>query len=202
MRFEGTLVQWNDDRGFGFIAPEPAGQKLFVHVSAFPRDGRRPQLGESLSFEVQAGSDGRKQAIAVQRPASTGWDRAPRQQRASPNHRPDRSALASGAGGRSFRAVALVVVLCAAAGAYWWTARPQATADAGAAPAAAAIAPPMPLRAQTTVSFRCDGRKYCSEMTSCAEATFFLKNCPDPRMDGNHDGIPCEQQWCTGPGAR
>jgi len=44
--------------------------------------------------------------------------------------------------------------------------------------------------------FKCDGRRYCSQMTSCAEATFFLKNCPGVKMDGNHDGVPCEQQWC------
>ncbi|WP_369822471.1 excalibur calcium-binding domain-containing protein [Pseudacidovorax sp. RU35E] len=44
--------------------------------------------------------------------------------------------------------------------------------------------------------FRCDGRKYCSQMTSCAEATYFLKNCPGVKMDGNGDGVPCEQQWC------
>jgi|GEM_PF-3722501 len=44
--------------------------------------------------------------------------------------------------------------------------------------------------------FECDGRKYCSQMTSCEEALYFLKNCPDPRMDGNNDGVPCEKQWC------
>jgi hypothetical protein len=44
--------------------------------------------------------------------------------------------------------------------------------------------------------FRCDGRVYCSQMTSCAEATFFLKNCPGTKMDGNNDGVPCEKQWC------
>lgn len=42
----------------------------------------------------------------------------------------------------------------------------------------------------------CDGRTYCSQMTSCTEATFFLKNCPDTKMDGDMDGIPCEDQWC------
>ncbi len=44
--------------------------------------------------------------------------------------------------------------------------------------------------------FRCDGRTYCSQMTSCEEATFFLKNCPGTKMDGNNDGVPCERQWC------
>lgn len=45
-------------------------------------------------------------------------------------------------------------------------------------------------------SFRCDGRTHCSQMTSCEEATFFLKNCPGVKMDGEGDGIPCERQWC------
>lgn len=45
-------------------------------------------------------------------------------------------------------------------------------------------------------SFKCDGRTHCSQMTSCAEATYFLKNCPGVKMDGNNDGVPCEQQWC------
>jgi len=44
--------------------------------------------------------------------------------------------------------------------------------------------------------FTCDGRTHCSQMTSCEEATFFLRNCPGVKMDGNNDGIPCEKQWC------
>jgi len=47
-----------------------------------------------------------------------------------------------------------------------------------------------------TANYRCDGRTYCSQMTSCEEATWFLKNCPGTKMDGNNDGIPCEKQWC------
>jgi hypothetical protein len=51
-------------------------------------------------------------------------------------------------------------------------------------------------RTPTAAAFTCDGRTYCSQMTSCAEATYFLKNCPGVKMDGNNDGVPCEQQWC------
>lgn len=43
-----------------------------------------------------------------------------------------------------------------------------------------------------TSNFKCDGRQYCSQMSSRAEAEFFNKNCPDTKMDGDHDGIPCE----------
>lgn len=45
-------------------------------------------------------------------------------------------------------------------------------------------------------NFSCDGRKHCSQMTSCAEATYFLKNCPGVKMDGDNDGVPCEDQLC------
>jgi hypothetical protein len=40
--------------------------------------------------------------------------------------------------------------------------------------------------------FKCDGREYCGQMTSRAEAEFFLRNCPNTKMDGDNDGIPCE----------
>lgn len=41
-------------------------------------------------------------------------------------------------------------------------------------------------------NFRCDGRQHCSQMTSRAEAEFFTRNCPNTKMDGDRDGIPCE----------
>jgi len=53
-----------------------------------------------------------------------------------------------------------------------------------------------PDAASNNTRFKCDGRTHCSQMTSCEEATFFLKNCPDTKMDGNNDGVPCEKQWC------
>jgi hypothetical protein len=46
--------------------------------------------------------------------------------------------------------------------------------------------------------FSCDGRTHCSQMTSCAEATYFINQCPGTEMDGDNDGVPCESQWCGG----
>jgi cold shock CspA family protein len=62
--------------------------------------------------------------------------------------------------------------------------------------------PPIPRSSVESSNFHCDGRTYCSQMTSCAEATYFLNHCPNTKMDGDHDGIPCESQWCTGPFGR
>ncbi|TCB79722.1 hypothetical protein E0H89_02180 [Acinetobacter sp. ANC 3781] len=47
----------------------------------------------------------------------------------------------------------------------------------------------------TTSQFKCDGRIHCSQMGSYEEAIFFIKNCPNTKMDGDHDGIPCEDQF-------
>jgi hypothetical protein len=70
---------------------------------------------------------------------------------------------------------------------------------ANAAEEPISVARPVPLTSDpgsANVIFKCDGRTYCSQMTSCAEATYFLRNCPGTKMDGNNDGVPCEQQWC------
>lgn len=40
--------------------------------------------------------------------------------------------------------------------------------------------------------FTCDGRQHCSQMRSRAEAEFFVRNCPNTKMDGDRDGVPCE----------
>jgi hypothetical protein len=62
--------------------------------------------------------------------------------------------------------------------------------------------PPAGAAAQTAGDtdpvYHCDGRTYCSQMTSCAEAKYFLRHCPNVKMDGDHDGVPCESQWCPG----
>lgn len=50
--------------------------------------------------------------------------------------------------------------------------------------------------APATPQFTCDGRTHCSQMRSCAEATYFIQHCPNTKMDGNRDGVPCERQWC------
>jgi hypothetical protein len=75
-------------------------------------------------------------------------------------------------------------------------ARPTAPARASGS-ALSALSPP------TAESlFQCDGRRRCPEMRSCAEARFYLANCPGTKMDGDDDGIPCEDQHCTNKACR
>jgi cold shock CspA family protein len=189
MRFEGRLEKWNDDRGFGFIAPSHGGEPVFVHVSAFPRDGQRPKSGESLTFAVEAGADGRKRAIRVQRPG-------PRPS-ASADVRPARRGEPGGGGGLALRGI--VVALILVVGGYAYTrfsgsgAENSWSAPTGLGGPARSLSSDPPAAA-----FRCDGRIHCSQMASCEEAKFFLRNCPGTKMDGDNDGVPCEAQWCGG----
>jgi endonuclease YncB( thermonuclease family) len=42
-------------------------------------------------------------------------------------------------------------------------------------------------------TFTCGAKRYCREMTTCAEARFYWSQCGLTRFDGDHDGIPCER---------
>jgi cold shock CspA family protein len=188
-KIEGRLLKWSDDRGFGFIEPRLGGSEIFVHVSAFPRDGQRPVVGESLSFEVEMDAAGKKRAVAVERPLRAGATRAQRP--------PDRL-RGTGFPGRLLSVGLIVAVAYGAYHEYGQRAgRHSARAlDAGDATESMRT----PNAAPST--FRCDGREHCSQMTSCAEAKMFLEHCPGMKMDGDNDRIPCEDTLCAGPWSR
>jgi hypothetical protein len=47
-------------------------------------------------------------------------------------------------------------------------------------------------KSKKKIKFKCDARKHCSQMRSFNEAKYFIKHCPNTKMDGDNDGIPCE----------
>lgn len=192
-RFEGVLSQWNDERGFGFITPSAGGADLFAHVSAFPRLGQRPVIGLRLSFEVDIGPNGKKRAQAIRLLPLAGHgagaqpiDRQPRQRK----------------GGRRLPILLLLLGIALAGGTYQRHATRAAVEPAEDLPPVlqtwqAPTARHTPAQQPAQAAFSCDGRTRCPQMRSCAEAKFFLNHCPTVQMDGDNDGIPCEQQWCN-----
>mgnify|MGYP001275810938 CR=1 FL=1 len=188
MRYEGRLKKWNTERGFGFIAADDGGAELFVHISAFARDRRTPTIGEALSFEVEPGRDGKKRAVHVLRPGEQAVSRS------EPRHNVRRHSAERESDPGFFRRLLAGLLVCALA----WLAYGQ-YAKRAARYDSALPAPPLSLssaKLPVPSDFRCDGRNMCSQMTSCREATLFLQNCPGMKLDGNGDGVPCEQQWC------
>lgn len=99
----GTLTSWNDERGYGFVE-SLAGAKVFAHISAFPARAERPQDGETVSYLVERGDDGKSRALDI-RYTGPGADsrHRPPQQRSSQKPRspqPQRNHASGGAGRR------------------------------------------------------------------------------------------------------
>ena len=198
-RYTGQLKKWNAERGFGFIVASDSGQDVFVHISAFPRDARLPTDGELLTFEVEPDRNGKRSAVRVRRLGDPQPELG-RVARAIPR-RVDRSSAASHSAGFVQK---LIVLLILAALAFYAYGRYTNRVKQIEAPALTAVQSPAPVSLfegmpPAAARFTCDGRSHCSQMTSCKEAKLFLKNCPSTEMDGDHDGVPCEQQWCTSP---
>lgn len=190
MRYQGRLKKWNAEGGYGFIVASDSGQDIFVHITAFPRDGRVPMQGDELTFEVEPDGKGKKHAVRVQR-AGAVQPAAAHVFRPSVRHlsrTPQKSSMASKVG---------ALVLLAVVGWYGYSRYESRVAQITAVDASPAPASLAELAQSAPSAFNCDGRKYCSQMTSCQEAKLFLKNCSGMEMDGNHDGVPCEQQWCN-----
>lgn len=211
MQQHGKLCRWNDERGFGFIKPDAGGNDVFVHISAFPRNAEKPITGDSLTYDVEM-RDGKPQAIGIQT-ARISHSRFNRKRKDARDNTPNSGVIIF---------VLLLFTLCIIVYSKFYK-RPQVDADEMAfssqttsetrtdAEIRQAIRDSLnqsgnsrpqsitPSKATTNSGFTCDGRTHCSQMTSCAEATYFLQHCPGVQMDGgNRDGVPCESQWCGG----
>jgi CspA family cold shock protein len=59
-RETGTVLWFNEKKGFGFIKPDEAGADLFVHISDVAAAGLTGlQEGQKLSFRRDSHGDGR-----------------------------------------------------------------------------------------------------------------------------------------------
>merc|ERR1712032_1503884 len=52
-RNSGTVVTWNDERGYGFIKPDEGSENIFCHVSGFVDPFFIPQVGDAVTYKIQ-----------------------------------------------------------------------------------------------------------------------------------------------------
>ena len=89
MRYQGQVIEWHDDKGYGFIQPLNPGQgenRIFLHIKSFSQRGPRPLAGALLEYEVIQDSKGRlnaqrvsyvrRQSAQAIKPSATGQSKA------------------------------------------------------------------------------------------------------------------------------
>jgi cold shock CspA family protein len=170
MRYQGKITEWRDDRGFGFITPSGGGKPVFVHISAFGRGQGRPIGNELVTYDLLSDP---KKGFRAQNVAFFGAVFQPSVRKE----------------GRYSIKLIILALLFTGIGIYAWQHFSFSSVKALLGIES------MPGDKDTT-KFQCQGKRRCSEMTSCEEANFYLENCPDVEIDGDGDGIPCESQWC------
>lgn len=67
MKQTGTIIKFNDARGFGFISPASGDGDLFFHISAVTGERRDIAAGEPVQFIMGMDAMGRRQARRVWR---------------------------------------------------------------------------------------------------------------------------------------
>lgn len=66
MRDQGRLIEWFDEKGYGFIQPNDADKdRVFLHIKDFARSGPRPIVGCALEYLVILDERGRYRAKQV-----------------------------------------------------------------------------------------------------------------------------------------
>ncbi len=175
MRYQGRIGEWKDDRGFGFITPNGGGPRVFVHISSFSERGHKPSVGSLVTYDLVTDNKGRPQAQSAQFVGDPTGKRS---------ELPSSAVAALGA---------ILVVSFGAYVAYVRFSHPNSTVSASVYKIFSARD-----ALRKHAEFQCEPAKTsCSRMTSCAEAFFHQERCGVSGMDGDGDGIPCEQQWCN-----
>ncbi len=176
MKHKGRLIRWNKDRGFGFIQCSKIHGDVFIHISQLEKMSRPPKVGDIIYFDPVANKKSKAKAInaKIEGVSEIVGSRPKRKQK------------------REHTTVTLlknVIVLgvIAIVGYMSFPAWSKFFVNSR----------PVGITNKDFTGYRCEGKHYCSEMTSCQEARFYLKNCPNVKIDGDHDGVPCESQWCN-----
>ncbi|MBH0032390.1 MULTISPECIES: cold shock domain-containing protein [unclassified Pseudoalteromonas] len=194
---KGLLKSWKTDKGFGFIKSDTLEHDTFIHISALKHMSRKPKVGDTIYFEVATQPDGKTKAVNCRIEGVTEL-KAPYQKHNQQPHRIAKSNFASSFLGKVASISIIVVLGFIAVNKYnhyktneKFNNHTHVITNADLATFDAQY--PKIVIPKNTHNFTCDGRQHCSQMTSRAEAVFFINNCPNTKMDGDRDGNPCER---------
>ncbi|OSI16279.1 hypothetical protein BV914_04285 [Neisseria dumasiana] len=203
MRYHGTIMRWDYELGFGFIKEEQTKSEIFAHIGEFETENPPPRDGETVSFDIVSNSHGTEEAKNIE------YTNRRRKPVAVDIETEEDSPKNLSLWLKGMVAALVGIPLLGAAGYYglsrWqdYQAEHRVTgvmvdqvADKMMAEREAwKRAVESPAQRKAASPFKCDGRTRCSQMKSFAEAQYFLEYCPNVKMDGDRNGIPCEEQF-------
>jgi uncharacterized membrane protein YsdA (DUF1294 family)/cold shock CspA family protein len=65
MRYQGKIIKWHDDKGYGFVRATSDSKDVFVHISDIRHLNKRPEINELVSYELMNDDRGRSRATNV-----------------------------------------------------------------------------------------------------------------------------------------
>jgi cold shock CspA family protein len=187
----GFLERWDDARGFGFIYHVDYPKGIFIHISDFKRNiSRRPLVGDIIVYELFTATNGKNKAINARIEGLAAATIKPRQTQRTVHRK--RNNKKSSANLIKIILIALLAIVIFSVNKY------QTIREARhSTPAVVEESITAPLVSPSSTQYSCQGKTYCSEMSSCEEAQFYQAHCSGTKMDGDGDGVPCEDQWCN-----
>jgi len=193
---KGKLVRWIEDKDFGFIKPENGKADIFIHISALASMSRKPVIGDVILYQIGFDTNGKLRAVNAKiEGVSEILALVPLEQKrkkdiSSPvKERTYRKPRKTSHSQKSFNLLPVLIVIGVAVFIYSKVSKEKNFVDQIEIP----VSETQPI--EQTEQFQCQGKVWCSEMSSYEEAIFYLGNCPGTKMDGDGDGIPCEQQF-------
>jgi cold shock CspA family protein len=199
---KGVLFTWKDEKGFGFILPENGSEKIFIHISAFGKISRRPKEGDIIYYHLKTTEKGKKSAYHAiiegvksdnRRTENAKSRNQPVSNRVKKSKRLSRKPAPKKISFRNMIAVLIVVSMVFVYGISKMLSPSSQIEDVPQAESPQIETSPP---SSQSPKYHCAGKVYCSEMVSCGEAKYYLRNCPNVKIDGDGDGIPCESQHC------
>ena len=202
---KGKLVRWIEDKGFGFIKPENGKADIFIHISALASMSRKPIIGDVILYQIGFDTNGKPRAVNAKiEGVSEILTMVPLEQKRKKDlpspakERTYRKPRKTGNSQKSFNLLPVLIVIGVAVFVYSKVSKEQNFVDQIEIPASETQPIEQTSEIQPieqTEQFQCQGKVWCSEMSSYEEAIFYLRNCPGTKMDGDGDGDPCEQQF-------
>ena len=184
---KGLLKSWFDNKGFGFIESPELNQVTFIHISTLKKMSRKPRIGDVIYFEIEQQTNGKTRAINCRIDGVSTKSLKPKK------HLAYKKVPEPGN-----RAVLILTILGICVFAYYRlgpNSQHTPTSQFKTPTNQALPAQTVPKsKSKFEPNYTCDGRKHCRQMSSYQEAKFFIKNCPNTAMDGDNDGIPCENE--------